>query len=182
MNKENYPSHINSVMPMFGVNLFLIFSVIGYLFETISYFIMHHIYKPELLLGPWLPIYGFGFLIAYGINKLLEKRNIKGLKKLLYFFIFLLIIITVLEAIGGYLVEFLFHQEYWNYTSIPFHIGKYVSIPISILWAFGLMFCLYFLLPKITSFIKKIPAWISYFLLICIFIDHIFLLSKYFIK
>ena len=148
---------------MFYFNSFFIFSILGWSYETVFHFLEHKTRK-NLLFGPWMPIYGFGILTIEFIDKLLKKLKVSGKKKILYCYIISVIALTLLEEIGGLLVQFLFHTSFWNYESIPLSIGPYINIFISLIWGFFGLLIEYILYPLLTPFIKKIPSWVSIFL------------------
>ena len=49
------------------------------------------------------------------------------------------VFITVCESLFGNLIYHFCHVEWWNYNSIPLHIGQYTSIPTSM----GFTACIY---------------------------------------
>lgn len=178
MYKQNESTHNNNVIFMFYINLFLFSSILGFSYETI-FRLIHHYSTYNLLLGPWMPIYGFGILIVEGIDKTLNFFQIKGKKKVFLNLLLSVFFITILEWIGGILVEKLFSTSFWNYESIPLHIGPYISILISIIWGIMAMFLEYFFTPICTPLLKKIPNWISFLLLLLLLLDHICLIFRF---
>lgn len=160
---------------MIYFNIFLLFSILGYSYELIIR-ITRNLSTSNLLMGPWMPIYGLGILLIFCIDKFLNKWKLKGKKKVILCFILSVLLLTLLEEMGGILVEKLFHTSYWNYESIPLHIGPYINIIVSIVWGLFAIFIQYIILPLLIPWIKKIPHWVSYFLFILITLDHIHLL------
>ena len=55
-----------------------------------------------------------------------------------YFFV-----ISILEYIGGTLLEKLYGYSFWNYLNVPLHIGKYISVFTSIGWSIMAFLYLY---------------------------------------
>lgn len=159
-------------MNMFYLNTFLIFAIFGWSYESICHFLEHKTCK-NLLLGPWMPIYGFGILIMELIDKSLHKLKITGKKKIIFCYIISVITLTLLELLGGLLVQYFFHTSFWNYEAIPLSIGPYINIFISLLWGlFGLLIE-YIVFPLLTPWIKKIPKWVSILIFVCFLIDNI---------
>jgi uncharacterized membrane protein len=154
---------------MYYLNYFFIFSIIGHFIETFIY------YNGEsgILFGPWTPVYGFGAIIILFIYNYLNK-NIKN-KYLKIFLLFILssIILTIIEAIGGYLIEALFHTTFWDYSYYKFHIGKYISLEMALIWGLCSILVIYFIKPLIDKIISKIPTYLTYILFILIIIDLI---------
>lgn len=157
---------------MYYGNLFIIFSIFGYCSETLIR-LFHHYSLKNILFGPWMPIYGIGILAVEFINQLLNQFKIKGKKKILYCYILSVILITLIEEIGGLLVQLIFHTSYWNYESIPLHIGTYINVFISIIWGFFAILSEYVIIPIMNTYIKKIPKWVTILILSLISIDHI---------
>lgn len=166
---------------MYYLNIFLIFSILGYSYETILRILLNST-QNYLLIGPWMPIYGFGILISELLNKFLNKFQLKRWKKIIFFFLLNLIILTIIEEIGGLLVEKIFHTSFWNYEYLPLHIGPYINVFVSILWSFSATIIEYIFLPIINPWMKKIAKGISYTTLILLIIDHLILLYRYFLR
>lgn len=160
---------------MYYTNLLLFFSIFGYLYEMLIR-LLKSIPINNLLIGPWMPIYGFGILILEWINELLNVFKIKGWKKIILCFLLSIFLLSILEWFGGILVEKIFHTSFWNYEEIPLNIGKYINIFVSLLWGLFGLFAEYILTPIITPFLKKIPKWVSYLILFFILLDHLYLI------
>lgn len=136
--------------------------------ESVVYFF----YKGEsgILFFPWTPIYGLGVVIivfCYHLWK--DKVQNKILK---YFFVFLtgFFLLSLLEWIGGVLIEKIFGYVFWSYNRLKFHIGHYIALEISSIWAIASMLVI-FLLPWTDKIIKKIPRSISWLFVILFLSD-----------
>ena len=132
-----------------------------------------------MLYGPFTPIYGLGALLILVISKFIF--NILNLNKVLEVIIIVLsltIILTVLEWIGGILIEKIFHVTFWNYSNFKFHIGKYVALEVSFIWALGSLLVIYVLQPLIDKFIFSIPSYVTYILIIIFTIDLVVTFSS----
>lgn len=160
---------------MFYLNVFLLFSIMGYSYETLFRF-FKGIVQHNLLLGPWMPIYGFGILISEFVNLFLNKFLLKGKKKIFLFFILNVLLLTILEEIGALFIRFFFQTAFWNYEDIPLHIGPYINVFVSLVWGICAVFMEYVLIPILTPFIKKIPKGVSFILLIFLLLDHLWMI------
>ena len=132
-----------------------------------------------MLYGPFTPIYGIGALLILVISKFIF--NILNLNKVLEVIIIVLsltIILTVLEWIGGILIEKIFHVTFWDYSNFKFHIGKYIALEVSFIWALGSLLVIYVLQPLINKFIFSIPSYVTYILIIIFTIDLVVTFSS----
>lgn len=157
---------------MFYLNSFFLFSIIGWCYETIFHLIEGKT-KQNILFGPWMPIYGLGILLIELVHKSLKKLKINGKKRILYNFLISTILLTLLEGIGGFLIEFFFSTSFWNYSSLPLSIGPYMNLFVSIIWGLLGILINYIIYPLLTPWIKKIPKWVSITCFIIFLLDHI---------
>ena len=153
---------------MYYLNYFFIMSFIGHLIET---FIMKS--NSGILLGWWTPIYGIGSIIILLINKYITKFNLNKILKVILLFISCSFILTLIEAIGGYLIEFIFKITFWDYTDYKFNIGKYIAIEMAIIWGLSSIALIYYIKPLLDKIISKIPKYFTYILIIFFIIDVI---------
>ncbi len=137
---------------MFYFNMFYFYSIIGYLLETI--FLKD--YMSGILFLPWTPIYGIGALVAVYIYKKLNNRFPKWLEILIHFIICALIL-SLIEFIGGHLIEFVFKKVYWDYNPLKYNLGKYVSLESAIIWGIGSSSITYLINPLFKKIFEKIP-------------------------
>ncbi len=159
---------------MYYINCFFIYSFLGYLLEITISFIKKKRIESGILYGPWTPIYGIGSILILIISKFIF--NILNIDKFIETFIaifIITIILTLLEWIGGTLIEKIFHIVFWDYSEFKFHIGKYVALEISSIWLFGSLLIIYVTQPIFNKFIYLIPSYITYILLFLIIIDII---------
>ena len=153
---------------MYYLNYFFIMSFIGHLIET---FIMKS--DSGILLGWWTPIYGIGSIIILLINKYITKFNLNKILKVILLFISCSFILTLIEAIGGYLIEFIFKITFWDYTDYKFNIGKYIAIEMAIIWGLSSIALIYYIKPLLDKIISNIPKYFTYILIIFFIIDVI---------
>jgi len=160
---------------MYYVNVFLLYSFFGFIFENFICLILKNNPESGILYGPWTPIYGLGVLIIMFIyNRLKQKKETtKGILLFIISFIFL----TIIEYIGGVSIKFIFDKTLWNYTGLPLHIGKYISIEVSFIWAIGSLIYIYLLKPITDNIILVIPKLITYIVSILFILDFIITLK-----
>ena len=159
---------------MYYINYFFILSFFGHLIET---FVVKS--NSGILFGWWTPVYGLGSVIILLINKYISKLNINKVSKVILLFISCGFILTIIEAIGGYLIEFIFGITFWDYTDYKFNIGKYITLEITIIWGLSSIILIYYIKTLLDKIISKIPKYFTYTLIILFIIDVI---STLFIK
>lgn len=162
---------------IYYINYFFLYAIIGHIIET--FFVSN--FTSGILYGWWTPVYGFGVVLILLIGKWINKFNLKGKRIFKVFITYLLAMITlsIVELIGGYLIEWIFNEQLWNYEKHKFNIGPYISLEMANMWGIASIITLYLLKPITDIIILKVPKWITY-LLICIFtIDIVYtLISK----
>lgn len=157
---------------MYYLYYFFIYSIIGYLIET---FILNK--ESGILLGPWAPIYGLGAIIILLIYKYINKKPLNKVTKYILLFLSCFFILTILELIGGYLIELIFNTTFWDYSNYKFNIGKYISLEVSLTWGICSIILIHFLKPITDKFIKIIPTLLIYSLIIIFITDIIYTLN-----
>lgn len=152
---------------MYYLNYFIIFSVLGHLMESILFS------KSGIFLSYWTPIYGIGSIIILLIYKYIDKFKFNKIKKATLLFFTTSILLSILEATGGYLIKWIFNKELWNYSNLEFNIGKYTSLEMSLIWGLGSLLLIYILKPLIDKIISKVPKILTYILSLLFIIDVI---------
>lgn len=124
MNKHIFRDKTNYVI------LFLFPAFLGYLWEVFScYFCYGNLSNRGFTYGPWLTVYGIGGLLFSFL--LWNQRN----KKIFCFFVCFLAG-TLLELLGGVLLQYFFQLRYWDYSGWPLNFSGYISLYSSL--GFGL--------------------------------------------
>ena len=161
---------------MYYVNIFFIFSFIGFLFENVLNIFTNDNFNSGVLYGPWTFIYGIGVLLMVIVYKFLQQFHLKKWKEVVLFYIIITIVMTLVEFTGGMLIETIFHRTYWDYTNMRFNYGKYICLEVSLAWGLLATFITYLVLPFINKIEKKIPWFVSVGLIILFIVDIIFTL------
>ena len=161
---------------MLNLNLFFIYSIMGFLMENTLYKITNSKMQSGIFYGPYTFVYGFGALISIFIYEFLEKRlEVKNkLVKVIIYFIIFTVILSLIELIGGYLLNLIFNKDLWNYSSHFDNIGKYICVTNSLIWGLLGTFNIYVIYPKLKKVFKKLPKKYTYILLLLFLIDLIF--------
>lgn len=106
--------------------LFLIYSFVGWILETIFAITKQRkIINRGLINGPFCTAYGFtGVLITVAL------KDLSGV----WLFLFSAIYASVIEWVAGKIIEKICHERWWNYENNKFNLGGYISLQTSVLW------------------------------------------------
>ena len=129
--------------------LFFAASFLGWVLETAAADIKQKKFVNRgLVTGP--------FCVMYGITTVLLTVGLGELRGI-WLFLFSAIYATVVEWIGGHLIERLFHQRWWDYSGRKWNLDGYICLSASafwgvlgfvmVTWGNGLLFRLMALLP-----------------------------------
>lgn len=145
---------------MYYLTNFILFSILGYIFETLTALLFHINSESGFMYGPYTIVYGLGitlmFLLFKKYNHIKEKY-----KKYIFMFISGFITLIIIEFIGGTLLKEIYNVTMWNYTKLPLHIGKYISIEVTTIWTLGIILIYEYIKPFTDKIIKKIPKTLT---------------------
>ena len=137
---------------------YVLYSFLGFLLEGIFTLIVSGHFSSGILYGPWTPVYGFGAVLTIVISKkIFKKMHQNKFIETLITFLVLTIVLTLIEWLGGILIENLFHETLWNYKDYKFNIGKYIALEMSLVWGVVSILVIYFVKPIIDKIVTKIP-------------------------
>lgn len=159
---------------MFYSKVFLLYSLLGFIMESTLYKINKINKHSGIFYGPITAVYGFGILSIELLNKYLFKKiKANVFIKLIIEFITLTIILTLIEYLGGNILNYLFEIDMWDYSSIEPHFGKYICLQNSLIW--GLLGTIYIHIfkPFTDKIINQITKTETYFFLLLFIIDTI---------
>lgn len=112
---------------------FILFSFMGWLYETIYCTVSKHKWQNRgFLFGPVCPIYGVGAVAA---SIICSGSALPAMSDVQIFFVCFFGSI-VLEYVTSWVLEKLFHAIWWDYSNVKFNIHGRVCLPASI--GFGL--------------------------------------------
>lgn len=131
--------------------LFLIYSFLGWCVEVSFVAVTSgRVVNRGFLNGPVCPIYGVGMLGA-----LLLLGPVSG--NLLLLFLLGMLLCTLVELIGGWVLERAFHTRWWDYSDEPFNLGGYICLRFSIMWGLAVTFAVRLIHPLIFSMVNWLP-------------------------
>lgn len=106
--------------------LFFVYSFLGWVLETVTATLRQRKFSNRgLVNGP--------FCVMYGITAVLI---LVGLQELTGFWLFLfsMVYATVIEWIGGHLIEKAFKERWWDYSDVKWNLDGYICFPTSFVW------------------------------------------------
>ena len=131
--------------------LFLIYSFLGWCVEVSFVAVTSgRVVNRGFLNGPVCPIYGVGML---GALVLLEPVS----ENLLLLFLLGMLLCTLVELIGGWVLERAFHTRWWDYSDEPFNLGGYICLRFSIMWGLAVTFAVRLIHPLIFAMVNWLP-------------------------
>lgn len=188
-NKKNNNNNNKKKFTILGFSIwrifayFIIYSLIGYIVETIFGIITKGTWesRQSFLYGPFCAIYGVGAVIMIVFLQYFNKTN-----NSLFWGGFL--VGSVTEYVISFLGEKIFNVIWWDYSNMPLNINGRVCVFFSIFWGLLGIYLITYINPKIDRLIEwfkkkisinKLKA-ITLLVIIILFID--FLLSCYAIE
>ena len=132
----------------FNVLLFFVYSFIGYLIEIIRVSIMEKkiVLSRGYLIGPYLPIFGFGSLMMVYCLSRYQGDNV-------VIFVFSVVICCLLEYFTSLIMEKIFKIRWWDYSNRKFNINGRICLENSIYFGISGVCLLSFLSPLVSNLI-----------------------------
>lgn len=155
---------INSMFGHFLLFVFVFFlgSMVGWLIELVFRRIFHKKFvNPGFLVGPYLPIYGFGLCIITFIHVFFEDYNLNEFVQI----ILMGLCMTLLELIGG-LIFLKQGVRLWDYRDRKFNYKGVICPTFTIIWTAVGAFYNFFLASHVLDAINWFTnnSLFSYFL------------------
>lgn len=159
---------------MYYLNCFFVYSILGYILETVLALITNSGFKSGILYGPWTPIYGIGVVVILLLSQyfFMNLHMPRWIETIIVFFI-AAIFLSCLELIGGVLIEKIFKVTFWSYENHKFNIGKYISLEMTLIWGLATIFFIYIVNPLFKKIVALIPSSITIILVVLMLIDSV---------
>lgn len=135
---------------------FLIYSFLGAVIETLYRLVTEHqLYGVHGFLHlPLFPIYGIGALLIIIVLG-------KHVRHVIPLFFLGALLATVVEFAAHFLIEVLFGERIWDYSSSPFNFQGRVSLLSSVGFGLAAVFLVHFIHPYLEKKFKRIPNHIN---------------------
>ncbi|MDO4522372.1 MAG: putative ABC transporter permease [Eubacteriales bacterium] len=135
---------------------FVLFSVLGWIYETIYCTIRHGKWENRgFLYGPVCPIYGVG---AVAITAIVDSPGIAS-RGYAWWEIFIISFLgsIVLEYVTSWALEKKFHAYWWDYSNMPLNIHGRVCLPCSIGFGVAGLIVVYGVAPLTHRALDPVP-------------------------
>ena len=96
-----------------------------------------------------------------------------GTGKVILYFVIMFVLLSLLEYVGGVLIEKFLHKTWWNYEHYKFHIGKYISVEVSIVWALLATIFNFYLIDIVTGIILNMNTPLTLILFFLYVLDFL---------
>lgn len=135
---------------------FIIYSVVGYIIETIFGIITKGTWesRQSFLYGPFCAIYGLGAAIMI---MFLHKYS----KNYTRLFIGGFIVGSIVEYLVSWIGEMLLGVKWWDYSDMPLNINGRICVYFSIFWGFLALYLIASFNPRIDRLINWIKSKLS---------------------
>ena len=131
--------------------LFFFFSMLGWVWEVLLMLVKNGVFVNRgTMLGPWLPIYGVGGVIALVLLRRFFKNPI------LTFFM-MMSVSGIVEYFTSWLLETTKHVRWWDYSGYFLNINGRICLEGLIIFGLGGCACIYIVAPKMRLIFEKIP-------------------------
>lgn len=162
---------------------FIIYSVLGYIIETIFGIITKGTWesRQSFLYGPFCGIYGLGAVIMILSLQYFNQNNNR-------LFIGGFIVGSLIEYIVSWVGEMILNVKWWDYSNMPLNLNGRICVFFSIFWGFLAIYLMSYINPKVDRLIEWIKSKISIkklkviTLIVIIFLFVDFVLTGYALK
>ncbi|MDD3278519.1 MAG: putative ABC transporter permease [Lachnospiraceae bacterium] len=140
--------------------LFFAYSFFGWVLETMAVISKKKKFANRgIMNGPLCCIYGVAAVIISAALRELTNN---------WFFLFLgsMIFATIIEWVGGKLMEFFFRRRWWDYSGKKFNLDGYICLEYSLFWGVCGVLGLKYLNPCLLSAYHLIPKYVVRVLLL----------------
>ena len=153
---------------MYYINIFFIYSILGHFIENFFYVDG----ESGILAGYWTPVYGIGtVIILASYNLVIKKLKVNNIIKAILVFLTGAVLLSIIEYIGGVLIEIIFDRVFWDYSGLKFNIGKYAALEMALVWGLSSLGLVYLLNNITDKIVKKIPRLLTWVVIILFFFD-----------
>ena len=152
-NKERKRITINGISIWRILAYFIIYSVAGYIIETIYGMITKGVWesRQSFLYGPFCGIYGLGAVVMIlCLHKFPKKYNV--------LFIGGFIVGSIVEYVISLFGEVVLGVKWWDYSNMPLNLNGRICVYFSVFWGFLGIYLIASLNPKVDRLIDWVKS------------------------
>lgn len=152
-NKERKRITINGISIWRILAYFIIYSVAGYIIETIYGMITKGVWesRQSFLYGPFCGIYGLGAVVMIlCLHKFPKKYNV--------LFIGGFIVGSIVEYVISLFGEMVLGVKWWDYSNMPLNLNGRICVYFSVFWGFLGIYLIASLNPKVDRLIDWVKS------------------------
>ena len=152
-NKERKRITINGISIWRILAYFIIYSVAGYIIETIYGMITKGVWesRQSFLYGPFCGIYGLGAVVMIlCLHKFPKKYNV--------LFIGGFIVGSIVEYVISLFGEMVLGVKWWDYSNMPLNLNGRICVYFSVFWGFLGIYLIASLNPKVDRLINWVKS------------------------
>lgn len=143
---------------------FVVYSFMGWLIETaFAGVITRKFVNRGFLIGPFCPIYGFGALLIVLCSTWVRAVFENDLTFFVVSIIMSIFLTTLLELIGGFILEKFFNHKWWDYGDKLLNFHGYICLQYSLIWGLLAFITIQIVHPEIYELMIQIPLQIKHY-------------------
>lgn len=149
---------ISKVTPFDLAGMFIVYSILGWIWETSFVSIKSQKYiNRGFLRAPIIPIYGVGVsAMIYFMSIFSEHLPENRLVAVLFSVVYMALTASVLEYITSFIMEWAFKARWWDYSKRKFNLHGRVALVPSIFWGICGFLIWFFFDTPVRTFIRSI--------------------------
>lgn len=154
--KKDFKSDYNQKYPITSLILFFFtFVFIGWAWEVMLHLVIEGTFVNRgTMLGPWLPIYGFGGLLILIVLKPFRTKTVS-------YFVVSMILAGVLEYSTAWYLDTFKGMKWWDYTGYFLNLHGRICLEGLIVFGLGCAAVTYFVAPLLNYYYTKIKPQIA---------------------
>ena len=146
------------------INEFVVFSFLGWIYESIFCTIRkHHWQNRGFLFGPVCPIYGSCVVLGDLFFRMLSERTGMARAAVPLWGVFLAGTLgsALIEYVTSYVLEKRFHAMWWDYSHLPLNLHGRISLFTSLGFGAAGVLIFHFVLPVSERILTDFPDWLN---------------------
>ncbi|MGM9942100.1 MAG: DUF975 family protein [Bulleidia sp.] len=145
-------NHVRAYTIQSLVLIFFAFAIIGWIWEVCLYLLTDGVFVNRgTMMGPYLPIYGAGAVIALILLSKLRRHPV-------WTFAGSMVLSGVIEFATSYVLEKMYGLRWWDYTGYFLNLDGRICLEGLILFGIGCMIAIYLVAPELDSRFARVDS------------------------